>query len=159
MAKIQKVTIREATIKDIAKASELVVRLKRLNGEFDPLMKVSDNLAAEAEEYLKATVKNEKNLVLLADDEGKIVGIIKADIRDRLFYEPKTEGAIIEFYILPEYRRGNLGKKMFSEAVDKLRKKGAEIITAEFPSQNKIAIDFYEKLGYRGIVSLYAKPS
>ncbi len=148
--------IRLATSADLDGASELVVRLKKLNGEFDPLFAVSANGIDACRHYLSDSIKDPKSLVLVSEQKGKIVGLMKADLRDRTFYQPRKEGAIVEFYILPEFRRKRLGEELIEEAAKALKKKGAEIVTAEFPSHNQIAVNFYSRRGFRPLVSIYA---
>ncbi|WP_069806499.1 GNAT family N-acetyltransferase [Vulcanisaeta thermophila] len=152
------VVIREARESDVEKLVDLVVRLKRLNGEFDPLFGARNDCAERAREYLSEAIHNaDKHLVLVAEDNGKIVGVLKADIRERLFYEPSREGAIVEFYVMPEYRRKGLGRSLLLRAIELLHERGAQLITAEFPSLNQIAINFYNKMGFRPLLSVYAK--
>ncbi len=151
------ILIREIKKDETAKASELIARLKRLNGEFDPLLKTTASLDEEARKVVERATSSSDSLVLVALVGSKVVGIVKADIKDRTFYEPRKEGAIDEFYILPEYRRGSLGRDLLSTMSEMLKKKGAELITAEFPSQNEIAKRFYTKLGFRSLTNVYAK--
>ncbi|MFB6470674.1 MAG: GNAT family N-acetyltransferase [Vulcanisaeta sp. AZ3] len=152
------VTIREARESDVDNLMDLVVRLKRLNGEFDPLFSARNDCAERAREYLLNAIRDSKShLVLVAEDYGKIIGVIKADIRERLFYSPSIEGAIVDFYIMPEYRRKGLGRQILEKAISLLRERGAQLITAEFPTQNQIAINFYNKMGFRSLISVYAK--
>lgn len=150
-------TIRPARAEDIDGAAELLVRLKRLNSEFDPLFTVPQDSLERAKKYLEESLRGEsRGVVLVADVGGKVVGLLKADLRERRFYDPRLEGALIEFYILPEYRRGGLGEKMIREAVKRLREMGAQIVTAEFPTNNLIAVNFYKKLGFRPLMGVYA---
>lgn len=149
--------IREIRKNETAPAAQLVARLKRLNGEFDPLLKTTETLEEEARKAMDRTVSNPDSVVLVALSRFKIVGLVKADIKDRTFYEPRKEGAIDEFYILPEFRRGSLGRDLLSSMTEALKKKGADLITAEFPSQNEIAKRFYTKLGFRSLTNVYAK--
>ncbi len=152
------VEFRKATEKDLQSLVELNVRLKRLNEEFDPLLRVRADLAEKSREYFSAALSSPNSLVVVAEDNGKVVGFMKADIRERIFYEPRMEGNIVEFYLLPEYRRRGFGARLLDYAI-KLLKERAEIITAEFPTLNEIAVEFYTKLGFRGVVSLYARES
>lgn len=153
---MSQIVIRKADRADPGKILELILRLKRLNEEFDSLLQVRDDAAEKGKTYVESSLTSEKSLVLVAEDKGKIVGVMKADIRERTFYEPKTEGAIVDLYVLPEYRRSGLGAKLIEETINKLKGK-ADIVTAEFPSQNMIAADFYRKLGFRAIISIHAK--
>ena len=151
------VTFREATLEDVDALASLVTRLKRLNEEFDPLLKAREDSVEVARKYLKEAIESGKSIILVAEEAGKIFGILKSDLIERCFYEPKLEGRIIELYIMPEFRRKGIGRQFIEEAVKKLREKGAQLITAEFPSLNKIAVNFYEKLGFRPVINIYAK--
>jgi ribosomal protein S18 acetylase RimI-like enzyme len=149
--------IRQISTGDIEGAADLISRLKKLNGEFDPLFRPSDRVDQDSLSILKRRISDKEYLILVAVSQSKVVGVIKAAIRDRVYYEPRKEGAIVEFYIMPEFRRGKLGKQLFDSMVSALRKRGAELITAEFPSQNEIATKFYKKLGFRSLTNVYAK--
>ena len=149
--------IREIKPDEAERAAVLIARLKRLNGEFDPLLKTSDRVEDYALKTIKSAMSNKDSVVLVATTSNKIVGVVKADLIDRVFYEPRREGSIVEFYILPEYRRGSLGKDLLDAVASELKKRGAVLITAEFPSQNEIAKKFYTKLGFRSLTNVYAK--
>ena len=151
------IVIREIRKEELGKAASLVARLKRLNGEFDPLLKTTDSLDSEAQKTVERVASNSDSLIMVALVGSKVVGVVKADLKDRTFYEPRREGAIDEFYILPEFRRGSLGKDLLASISEKLKGRGAELITAEFPSQNEIAKRFYTKLGFRSLTNVYAK--
>jgi len=151
------VMIREIRKDESAKVASLVARLKRLNGEFDPLLKTTETLEEEARKDVEKAISNSDSILLIALAGSKVVGVVKANVKDRIFYDPRKEGAIDEFYILPEYRRGNLGRDLLATITEKLKSKGAELITAEFPSQNEIAKKFYTKLGFRSLTNVYAK--
>jgi ribosomal protein S18 acetylase RimI-like enzyme len=151
------IIIREIRKEELGKAASLIARLKRLNGEFDPLLKTTDSLESEAQRAVERVASNGDSLIMLALVGSKVVGVVKADLKDRTFYEPRREGAIDEFYILPEFRRGSLGKDLLASISEKLKGRGAELITAEFPSQNEIAKRFYTKLGFRSLTNVYAK--
>ncbi|MGB9728472.1 MAG: GNAT family N-acetyltransferase [Thermoprotei archaeon] len=153
----KKVIFREARENDVEAIVDLVVRLKRLNEEFDALLKVRSDIRERAKTYITNAIKDKNSLVLIAEYDNKIIGVLKADIRERLFNDPAIEGYIIEFYIMPEYRKQGLGTELLQLAIEKLKQRGAQIIAAEFPSQNKIAVEFYAKQGFRPIVNIHAK--
>lgn len=150
------ITFRKAEEKDVPRLVELNIRLKRLNEEFDPLFKVRQDITEKSREYLLEAIRSPNSIVIVAEDGNKVVGFIKADVKERIFYEPRIEGNIVEFYLLPEYRRRKLGAAMLEYAIKELKER-AEIITAEFPALNEIAVEFYSRLGFRGIVSTFAR--
>ncbi|MCS7094969.1 MAG: GNAT family N-acetyltransferase [Thaumarchaeota archaeon] len=150
--------IRRAVQSDLEPLLDLLIRNKRLNEEFDPMLSTSSEIRSAAHKYLSEALSDPKSLVLVAEDHrGKMLAFLKADLIERVFYSPEGEGVIREFYVLPEYRRKGLGKLMIDAAVKELVEMGAGIITAEFPSQHKIAVTFYESIGFRPLFSKYAK--
>jgi ribosomal protein S18 acetylase RimI-like enzyme len=151
------IVVREATRGDLSQAVELIVRMKRLNGEFDPMFRVVDNISERSLRYLMDSLGSESSMVWVAIAGERVIGILRAEVRDRLFYEPKIEGLITDFYILPEGRRKALGNDMIVTAAKTLKERGAQIITAEFPAQNEIAAKFYSKRGFRALVNFFAR--
>jgi ribosomal protein S18 acetylase RimI-like enzyme len=149
--------IRNAQREDLASVADLIVRVKRLNNEFDPLFAVVSDAKARADKYLDSTLGRPDKLLLVAVEGQKVVGVLRAELRERLFYEPHEEGFITEFYILPEFRRQALGNEMILRASAELKKMGAQIIVGEVPSQNEIANRFYIKRGFRGLLNLFGK--
>lgn len=153
--------VRAATAADIPALVPLLVRLKRLNEEFDPLLKVRADAEAKAAQVLKADIANPHAVVLAAEgvgaDKDKVVGVVRAQVRERLFYVPEQEGVILDIYLLPLYRRHGVGEFLLRETTTRLKEKGAGVVTAEFPTQNEIAVRFYAKRGFRPITSLHAR--
>jgi ribosomal protein S18 acetylase RimI-like enzyme len=153
-----KIVVREMLAADIDGSVDLILRLKKLNGEFDSIFVVSDKAKKDAEDRLKEAVKNpERHISLLAERGGKILGVLLINILDRCYYLPEKEARITDFYIMPEFRRSGAGKMLISRSYEELKKRKISIITAEFPSQNLIALRFYKSLGYREIVGIYGK--
>lgn len=150
------VILREAVEKDLDQIAQLVARLKRLNEEFDPLLKNIQDIEEACKDYMRKAIGSRDSLVIVAEHNGRVVGILKAGFIDRVFYDPPLEGQIQEFYLLPQYRRIGIGKKMLEYAIEKLKDR-VSFITVSFPSLNTIAVSFYQKFGFRPIFSVYAK--
>jgi ribosomal protein S18 acetylase RimI-like enzyme len=148
--------IRQASREDIGQAAELLVRTKRFNSEFDPFLNVAKDIDQQASRYIADSVGGKNTLVLVATSGKRVVGVLRAELRERLFYEPSKEGHITDLYILPEARRRALGRQMLEEAKKRLAAKGAKLMTAEFPAQNHFAMAFYHKNGFRALTHLYA---
>jgi len=148
--------VRVAEARDREKIIDLMIRAKRLNEEFDPLLRLSPTLQETVTSYVEESLTSPNSLLLVAEHGGRLVGVLKAEVVDRVFYDPPLEGLIRELYILPEYRRKGVAKILVTEASKILQGRGAGLITAEFPSLHKIAMEFYEKMGFRPVFSKYA---
>ncbi len=153
--------LRAAVAGDIPALVPLLLRLKRLNEEFDPLLKVRDDADAQARQVLRAQIADPKAVVLAAEgigaDKDKVVGFVRALVRERPFYAPEHEGVILDIYLLPLYRRRGVGEYLLREVSLALKARGAGVVTAEFPAQNEIAARFYAKRGFRPITAIHAR--
>lgn len=155
-ADVDPVKIRKASKADVGVAADLIVRLKRLNNEFDPLFVVVDDARERAAEYVADSLRSKTVLVLVAAKGEKVVGVLRAEVRNRVFYIPSKSGHVTDFYVLPEFRRKALGNEILERASSELKKMGAEMVTAEVPSQNEIAVNFYTKRGFRALTHMFA---
>ncbi|KAA8922234.1 GNAT family N-acetyltransferase [Thermoplasma sp.] len=151
--------IRRMKKEDLPEVMDELLRLKRLNSEFDCSFTVSEEARPDIENYLMKILNDESHVLLVAEYSSKVVGILIADILFRIYYTPKYEARIREFYVMPEYRRKGIGRMLIDELRNTLKEKDIILITAEFPSLNLIAQDFYKKMGYREIVSIYGQTS
>ncbi|BAB59924.1 N-terminal acetyltransferase complex subunit [ARD1] [Thermoplasma volcanium GSS1] len=142
---------------DMESVMDQLLRLKRLNSEFDCIFNVSEQSKADIEKYINKIMNSDDHVLLVAELDNKITGILFADILFRIYYEPKYEARIREFYVMPEYRRNGIGKKLIDALKRELDPKGITFITAEFPALNLIAQNFYKKIGYREIVTIYGQ--
>jgi ribosomal protein S18 acetylase RimI-like enzyme len=153
--------LRPAREADIPVLVPLLLRLKRLNEEFDPLLKVREDADEQARQLLRANLGDPKSVVLAAEgvgaDKDKVVGFVRAVVRERPFYVPEHEGVILDIYLLPLYRRHGVGEYLLREVSSALKAKGAGVVTAEFPAQNEIASRFYQKRGFRPITAIHAR--
>ena len=111
--------------------------MKRLNGEFDPLFKVVDDAKERAVRYLRDSTRGADRLVLVAAKGTKVLGVLRAEVKERLFYQPSSEGGITDFYVLPEWRRRALGDDMLQRASERLKKMGAVMISRGLPGEER----------------------
>lgn len=154
----ENIAVRKMKESDIEAGLDQIIRLKRLNAEFDNTFNVAEESRDEFRDHLKEALEDEKKyIVLVAEASGKLVGLVKVDIHSRLYYKPKYEARVVEFYVMPEYRRKNTGKLLMDDLYKELRARKIKLITAEFPSLNLIALGFYKGIGYREIISVYGK--
>ncbi|MCL5680552.1 MAG: GNAT family N-acetyltransferase [Candidatus Thermoplasmatota archaeon] len=151
------IKIRDLKEDDLRESAALIVRLKKFNSEHDPLFLLNDKIEEAVNAYLKSSLRLENRDALVAEHLGKIVGVVMADIVDRMFYEPLKEARITELYVLPEFRKTGLGKKLIEAVAEKEKKRGCAMISVEFPTENLVAHKFYTGIGMRSVISIYGK--
>ncbi|MEB3779968.1 MAG: GNAT family N-acetyltransferase [Desulfurococcales archaeon] len=144
------IVIRKAREADYEEIAVMIARLKTLNEELDPHFKVVDNLGEEAEKYASRLVNSDKHIVLVAEDTStsQLVGVIVAELQDRVFYKPRIKALITDLYVKPRYRRRRLGTLLIEKLAEEAARRGAGILSAIYPSNNAIAERFYEEHGF-----------
>lgn len=154
--KNDEIIVRRAEKEDLDQFMDLVMRMKRLNGEFDSLFKANEDNIDKIKDYYLSTIEHrDKFVTLVAICKNKICGLVKAEVKDRVSYIPDKEARINDLYIMPEFRRKDVGKEMLNKLYEIAREMKIKVISAEFPSLNLIALNFYKKIGYREIDSVY----
>jgi ribosomal protein S18 acetylase RimI-like enzyme len=153
----KRLVIGEATPEDLPVFVDYIVRMLKLNAEFDPLLKVDADAEREVLELITKNVGDPKFLLLVARLDNRPAGVLRAEILSRRFYSPKVVGQIDEIYVMPEFRRKEVGSMLLSKADEELRRRGAEMIVVEFPTQNYIASSFYGKEGFRPLKGVQAR--
>ncbi|ADX83720.1 GNAT family N-acetyltransferase [Saccharolobus islandicus] len=151
------VTIRRATKEDVKTLIDFFSRMYRLNSEFDPLLLTPENLEERINKVVEKSLEDQNEMIVVAEDQGRIVGTARVLIIDRIFYTPEKEALIREFYVHPSYRRQGVGNEIVNFIISELKERGIEILGAEFPSRNLIAISFYRKMGFREIYCEFIK--
>src|SRR5690625_1524937 len=66
------------------------------------------------------------------------------------FYTNKLEGMIPELYVLPQYRKNGIAKKLLANALDRLKREGFKKVQLNVYSGNP-AKQLYEKFGFYDI--------
>lgn len=150
--------IRKAEEKDLDGIIGLVKRLKILNSEFDRHFSVRDNFHSEVTDYLRQCIEDDSNFIVqVAEDKGRVVGLLKIDLHRRIYYSPEVEARITEFYIMPEYRRKGLGSALMESCINILKGMNIKILSTEFPTLNLIASNFAKGKGFKEMISILVR--
>jgi ribosomal protein S18 acetylase RimI-like enzyme len=151
--------IRSFEEKDLEDAAHLINNFWGLNVEFEPSIELKENAFEKIKEDLREHTGREDQLILVAKSESgqNLTGIIRVELKRGKFHGPERWGNVVEFYVLPRARRKAVAKGLLDAALDKLKQKGIQMITAEFPTQNVPAASFYEKNGFRPLQTVFVK--
>jgi ribosomal protein S18 acetylase RimI-like enzyme len=151
------VTIENLQLVDLDKASRLIHKFWGLNGEFEPTLELDDDYLEEIKKNVKMSIADKRQMVLVARDEQKIVGLIRVEIRDNPYYGKKLIAKIIELYVAPAHRKLGIAAALLDRVSERLSGQDMEILTAEFPTQNVLAASFYESNSFTPFITVFAK--
>ena len=148
----QPIVVRRARREDAEALAEFVARLKQVNEELDPMYLTRDDLHTLAKAYVERSLEDGNTIVLVAEQDGRVVGFVRAVIVDRVFYEPRTEALITDIYVHPSYRRRGVATLLVEKLAEEARRRGVGLLAAEYPPGNRIAERFFAKLGFKPLL-------
>jgi ribosomal protein S18 acetylase RimI-like enzyme len=151
------VTIENLRLVDLDKASRLIHKFWGLNSEFEPTLELDEDYLEEIKKNVKMSITDKRQMVLVARDEQKIVGLIRVEIRDNPYYGKKLIAKIIELYVVPAHRRAGIAAALIDRISERLSGQDMETLTAEFPTQNVLAASFYESNSFTPFITVFAK--
>ena len=155
---VEHVEVRRAEEQDVDRIAEFIARLKQVNEELDPMYVTREDLAETARRYVEESLRNPNVIMLVAVHDGKVVGVVRATVVDRLFYEPRTEALITDIYVHPSYRRRGVASLLIDRLAEEAKRRGIKLLAAEYPPGNRIAERFFSKLGFKPLmVRVYRK--
>ena len=151
------VTIENLQLVDLDKASRLIHKFWGLNSEFEPTLELDEDYLEEIKKNVKMSIADKRQMVLVARDEQKIVGLIRVEIRDNPYYGKKLIAKIVELYVAPAHRRAGIAAALLDRISERLSGQDMDILTAEFPTQNVLAASFYDSNSFTPFITVYAK--
>lgn len=152
----EKIKIRKISQIDLKRVKEFQNYINSLIEEGAMISFNRKKSLKEEKEWIKEGLKNmekKKQIVLIAEDKNKLVGI--SDVR--LKGERRNHVGEFGISIKKEYRGIGLGKKLMVEVL-KLAKKELKprpkIIRLSVFSENKIAQNLYKKFGFKKVAKI-----
>ena len=116
-------TVRHATLDDL----EAIMALAREFIMFAPHASVADVSSEELEQQARTCIENA--LVLVAEDEGKVVGML-VGVLTGLWFSPSTlMAAELAWWVTPSARNGSAGIRLVTAFQDWAREQGAKVVT------------------------------
>lgn len=100
----------------------------------------------------KFTVQNlKKNLYLVAQENGVLVGFICASLYTLDSYTLSKRASIDELYVTEDARKKGIAKKLVNRLQKELRSKGCTALTVKTDFENTIAQSFYKTIGMKEV--------
>ncbi len=107
----------------------------------------SDRYSQLDNDSFRKVLQSNNNFIFVATDKDRLVGFVSFSVRLVVRY-PKSISEIDELYVLPEYRKRGVGKKLMDELEKKAKELDCYRIFIESHFDHKVAHKFYEALKY-----------
>ena len=143
--------VRAARAKDLPAVSRLAADLVRLHHRLDPpRFMLVEPIEEGYQWFLSREIKRKGALILVAEDEGTIIGYAYATLEPRNWNDLLDAcGKLNDVYVDPAARRKGAGRALVKETLAQLRARGAPRVVLLTAWKNPDAHAFFESLGYR----------
>ncbi len=155
------ISIREATSRDIDALIGLLYELDVLHWEALPGHFDDPGEPARAETFVSHLLSEENGVVLVAELEGEVIGLVQLAVFDERYgpYRRKHPHAHIgDIVVSGEHRRAGVGRMLMDAADGWAKARGAEEIELTVWNFNSNATALYESLGYKTTKRTLLKP-
>lgn len=147
-------TIRRAASSDV----ERIVELRLLSQEhFEKSNPLIWRITEEGKKLLKQKVENDianSNVqILLAEADGETIGYVQGEVTSRSDHMPRTVGQVSLMYVVKQFRRKGVGRRLMEELCKFFNSNKAEDLTVRYIIGNKEAEGFWRKLGFESIIT------
>jgi len=134
--------IRLATIEDSAVIAQLMTQLIEV-GDYERRQVPPEQI----ENNLRKMADSDAYQVLLAEDEGQVVGLLGLSFRHTLFH-PAPSALIDELVVEGGHRGRGVGQQLMAEAMKRCRAAGCCEIEVSTERSNEVAQEFYRRHGF-----------
>ncbi len=142
--------IRKAKLEDLDNLKKLTYDF--LNNEkenFEDSYDPSYALTEASSNFIKGRIEAEKGLVLVAEDEGKLIGFLIGFIGKIPDARKTMKPAVLdEIFIEKEYRRQKIGREMLAEFQKWAKRQGANKLRVSASTKNNAALQAYKNFGF-----------
>ena len=80
--------------------------------------------------------------------DGEMLGFIMFTFRVERMWTLATRGYISNLYVVPQHRGRGIGRRLVTDAVERLKKAGAQSVEMEVYPTNEKGRKFWEKMGF-----------
>ena len=141
--------VREAKKENIKHVKHLCDRLMDCHLKFDEYYRLGSSSDDKYIEYFTELVTSDDSLILVAEDNGVVIGYLAGKIEDRPpVFEIDTRGWIDSAYVLEEHRGQGVGKEMTEKMLGWFKEKGIRYVELSVDSRNILAPSIWKSLGF-----------
>jgi len=133
-------------ISAVDRLTSLWVELATDQRQYGSRLLAEENRQAVAESIARHIVTDG---LLVARENGKILGFVMYTIEDGRYVQDKQTGVIINLYVQPNSRNAGIGSELLAAAEAEMVANGVDTVTLEVLAANDDARRFYRRYDYR----------
>ena len=141
--------IRLATLNDIDAICTLYQQFYETNSKQQP--KYYCNVE-ENGSYPKSVINGTSGDIFIAETQYKIIGFIHVEAEKTAPFPsvaPHNYACIVDFYVIPNYRRNGTGKALLESAKNWAKSKDLEYLELFVLEENQVGQNFYKRENFR----------
>ena len=162
VAKNMSIEIREFEEKDTSAVLEMVCELQVAEGKHYDRMKPPEAMGDWYLEGLKTSCREKDGVILVAEEEGSLLGYAvvvcrenSADEPDEVYFE---YAYVLDLLVMPRARGKGLGKRLLSACEERAKVHGSQWLRISVLAENRTALGAYRKFGFRDHLVELEKP-
>jgi ribosomal protein S18 acetylase RimI-like enzyme len=146
-----KIEIYDCRVEDVDDSvKKLWLALSREMFEVEHFIIPSQTNSDRWSKFVREGLVSGRNFLLVARNESRLVGFAYASVPHGYPLDvSEPVGVIDDVYVLPEFRGMGVGKKLVVKCLNKMEAMGVNVVRLKVLSENKTAIKFYRKFGFR----------
>ena len=147
-------TIRRATCSDVERIVELGLLLQEHVEKSNPsVWRITEEGKKLIKQKVETDLVDSNVLVLLAEVDGEVIGYVRGEVTSRSDHLPETVGHVSLMYVMIQFRRKGVGRRLMKELCKFFDSQKAEDLTVRYIIGNKEAERFWRNLGFEPIIT------
>jgi len=147
-------TIRKAASSDVERIVELRLLLQEHVEKSNPLIwRITEEGMKLLKQKVEGDLADSNIQVLLAEADGEIIGYVQGEVTCRSDYLPRTVGHVSLVYVVKQFRRKGVGRRLVKELCKFFNSNKVENLTVRYIIGNKEAERFWRRLGFESIIT------
>lgn len=145
------ITIRPATASDEESLGRFGAALMQQHHGADPRRFIAaDHAEAGYGAFLVSQISNRSSLVLVAEDSGRVIGYVFADVESTNWMELRGPcGVVHDLYVDEAARQKGAGRELLRTAIEWIYSKGRTQVVLLTKTRNERAQHLFTALGFR----------
>jgi GNAT superfamily N-acetyltransferase len=145
--------IRRAASSDVERIVELGLLLQKHAEKSNSLVwRITEEGKKLIKQKVEADLVDSNVLVLLAEADGDVIGYVRGEVTRRSDHMPRTVGQVSLMYVVKQFRRKGVGRRMMEELCKFYNSNKTEDLTVRYIIGNKEAERFWTKLGFEPMI-------